>query len=164
MQRRAWMGSIILIFAIAQGATPQDTPPCENADQYSPVSPGVLDLPPLLVNRVFGRAIIHAGEVVIAGARVAPACLSLFTDDDTHRYVASVPLDSRGRFRFRSVPPGRYRLVERSPGLCTGNSRVEVTTSHVKEGRKGILVVFNVQAVDTCSGAMYDTKTEDENQ
>lgn len=124
----------------------------------------MLDPPPLLVNRVFGRAKINAGEVVIAGARVAPACLSLFTDDDTHRYVASVPLDSRGRFRFPSVPPGRYRLVERSLGLCTGNTRIEVTTWHVKEGKKGILVVFNVRMVDTCSGAMYDTKIDEKNQ
>jgi len=96
---------------------------------------------------------------VITGKKVTPACLSLFTDD-THRFVATVQVDSRGLFRFRTVTPGKYCLVARSPGLCTGNTRLEVTTSPVDRGRKGIVVHFRIPQIDTCSYADYDTKTD----
>ena len=160
MSRNFRITEILLLGAVTQiGIAQQGPGPCRDAEQYSPpVASLHAEVPPLMVNRVFGRAIIEAGETVITGDKVTPACISLFTDD-SHRFVASVAVDSRGLFRFRSIPPGRYRFVARSPGLCTGNTQIEVTTSSVDKAKNGILVHFRIREIDSCSYADYETKT-----
>lgn len=154
------IAGILLLGAVTQAGVAQAPGPCQDAKQYSPPVPTLhVEVPPLIVNRVFGRAIIEAGETVITGDGVTPACISLFTDD-AHRFVASAAVDSRGLFRFCAVAPGKYRLVARSPGLCTGNTQIEVTTSSVDKGKKGILVHLRIRGIDTCSYADYGTKTD----
>ena len=43
-----------------------------------------------------------------------PACLGLFTEND-RRLVASTIADEEGKFEFKSIKPGLYRLVVRDP-------------------------------------------------
>ncbi|PYV35176.1 MAG: hypothetical protein DMG22_03245 [Acidobacteria bacterium] len=151
------IAGVFLIGVAAQAAMAQSTAPCRSAHEYSPPDPSTIVVPPLIVRQVFGRAVVEAGEKVIIGEKVAPGCISLFTDD-THRFVAGVPVDSRGLFRFGAVPPGRYRLVSKSPALCTGNSLIEVITGPAAKGKRGILVHFRIRKVDYCSYADYDRK------
>ena len=158
MRKCLRIAGMFLMGAVAQAAIAQDAGPCQEAKQYSSPQPGLhVEVPPLVVRRVFGRAIIEAGGTVITGNKVTPACMSLFMDD-SHRFVASVAVDSRGVFRFNTVAPGNYRLIARSPGLCTGNTLIKVTTASVDRGRKGIVVHFRIRQTDTCSYADYDTK------
>ena len=71
----------------------------------------------------------------------------LFTETD-HQLVASVTADSRGRFEFIHVKPGRYRLVARYDGFCTGNIPIEVVKPH----RRGeIVIYFRSRGIDYCS-------------
>jgi hypothetical protein len=147
---------LIVVTIMVLPAIAQEKGPCQRAEEYAPREPGMnVEAAALRVQRVFGRAIIEGENTVITGDKVTPACMSLFTED-SHRFVASVALDNRGNFNFGTVRPGNYRLVARSPGLCTGNTKVQVTASRVGRGKNGILVHFRIHNVDDCTFADYD--------
>jgi hypothetical protein len=148
------------ILLAGTSALAQKSGPCQHAEDYSPPEPGLLAVVPALrVQRVFGRAVIEAKEALVPVNEMGGACLSLFTEEK-HRFVASVPVDSRGRFEFRGIAPGKYRLIARSPGFCTGNALVEVTSSGVKRGKNGVFVHFRIHEIDACTYADYDGKAK----
>lgn len=153
------ISGMFLMAVVIQAAISQRVGPCEDSREYVPPHPGAIVVPPLMVRQIFGRAVIEAGETVITDERVTPACLSLFKEE-SHHFVASVPVNKRGGFKFPRVAPGKYRLVARSPGLCTGNTSVEVTTSGADRGRKGIVVHFRIRNIDDCTYADYDSKSD----
>jgi len=158
MRKCLRIAAMFLMSTVAQAAIAQDVGPCQEAKQYSPPEPGLhVEVPPLVVRRVFGRAVIEGDGKLISGYKVTPACVSLFTEE-SHRFVASVPLDKSRRFTFRGVVPGKYRLVARSPGLCTGNTSIEVTPLRAGRGKNGIVVHFRVRAIDDCTYADYGSK------
>jgi hypothetical protein len=149
--------AVLSAAVVVQASLAQEAGPCQQSKEYAGPYPGLIAAPPLLVPRVFGRALIDARGKVIPGSKLGPACLSLFTAD-SHQFVASVRTDKRGQFQFPAVAPGRYRLVARAPGLCTGNISIEVTPSHAKRGRRGIVLYFRIAEIDSCTDADYDTK------
>src|SRR5436190_2950150 len=78
------------------------------------------------VRRLSGRVIMEVGDPAKELGPV-PACLGLFTEKD-HRLVATAVADEEGRFKFNSVPTGRFRLVVRDPqnAFCLANMPLHV--------------------------------------
>ena len=149
----------LLIAIFVLGRIPLEAGCCQHPEKYTPPAPAAILVPPLVVHQVQGRAIVDARNKVIPISEVGGACMSLFTEK-THQFVASTATDKRGRFSFPDVAPGRYRLVARSKGFCTGNTRIEVVTSTEGVGKARILVHIRVHEVDGCSFAEYDKRTD----
>lgn len=97
---------------------------------------------------IAGRVVAEVGQ---PARRVGPipACLGLFTEND-HRLVASAVADEEGRFKFKSIQPGFYRLVVRDPqnAFCVANMPLRVIAS----GRGKLLVIhMRPSGIDDCS-------------
>jgi len=130
--------------------------PCSNAEKYEIGGGFCVEMKPLVVSRVSGRAAREDPEGHVWPDEKLPGCLSLFTAD-SHKFVASTTVDEDGRFDFGPIPPGKYRLVARLPGFPTGNSAVTVVRSVWPRHRR-IVVLFTCCGIDVCSGAVYDRK------
>jgi len=78
-----------------------------------------VDYGPIKVSHIHGQAILDY-DGMHPGSPVAHACLSLFSEKG-HKWVIAILADDEGKFSLGSVSPGRYRLVARSPGLCSAN-------------------------------------------
>ena len=153
----------LLIPMLAHARMPQQAGRCQHPETYSPPDPATILVRPLVVRRVYGRAIVEARDRVIPVNEVGGVCLSLFTEQ-THRFVASTSTNRRGSFAFPVLPTGMYRLVSRSRGFCTGNTRIEVVTPAKNIRKLGILVHIRVHEVDGCSYADYDSKPKRDSQ
>lgn len=123
-----------------------DESPCPSSTVYE--NHNQIDYGPLKVRTVRGMGIVEVGDKTQPGRAVPGACLSLFTEKE-HRLVASVVTDSKGRFQFDAVPPGRYRLVARADAFCIANVPLEVVRSSRKKAE--IFVHFRPAGIDTCS-------------
>ena len=156
MKMRRLFMAVSFSLAVTISGWPEENQPCRKAEQYPDPEPVNMVYPgSLVLGRVYGRAVIQAGERIYPGSQLrGEACLSLFTEN-SHKFVATVPVDKSGRFEFSGVPPGSYRLVARSPGFCTGNIPVRVSGSRKS---KRILVFFQGPAIDVCTTADYDHK------
>jgi len=152
----SFVGALLLAISV-QARIPQQAGRCQHPEAYTPPDPATILVRPLVVRRVYGRAIVEAKDDIIPVEDVGGACLSLFTEE-THRFVAATSTDKHGHFVFPIVQPGRYRLVSRSRGFCTGNTRIEVVTSTKGTRNSGILVHIRIHEVDGCSYAGYDTE------
>ena len=157
MEKQLPITAVLWIAVLVQASLAQGGRACQDSKEYVPPYPGLLEAPPLVVHRVFGRAAIDARGKVIPWSKLDSGCLSLFTGD-THQFVASALIDERGRFQFPAVGPGKYRLVARAPGFCTGNISIQVTPSRVKPTRRGIVLYFRIAEIDSCTDADYDSK------
>ncbi len=147
--------TVILLVAASGIALSQETDKCVGADKYPEPEPvSLLERGPLVLQHVSGIAVIRVGEGTIPPSHLYGACLSLFTAD-SHKFVASVPVDRRGTFAFGKIATGDYRLVERAPGLCTGNDAVRVEARKTSGKRRAIIVYFRPHEVDTCTTADY---------
>jgi hypothetical protein len=105
-----------------------------------------VEIRPLKVHLIEGNSEIDVGTEKQPG--VPGACYVLFTEKD-HTPVASVRADANGKFEFRAVPPGRYRLIARAKGLCTANIALEVVKSSAPKAK--VLVHFRASGIDSCS-------------
>ena len=102
------------------------------------------------VRRLAGRVIMEVGNPA-KELDPLPACLGLFTEKD-HRLVASAVADEEGRFKFSSVPAGRYRLVVRDPqnAFCVANMPLRVV--RWPRGKTTPLVIhMRFPGMDDCS-------------
>lgn len=134
----------------------QETEHCKEAQQYPDPEPASLvEMGPLVVSRVQGRAVLVVRDKTLPPDKLREVCLSLFTAD-TRKFVASTTPDRKGSFDFGSIPPGDYRLIQRAPGLCTGNTAIRVTAARSKRRQRTIIVRFRAHGIDVCSGADYD--------
>ena len=146
----------VLLLVVAGGLVfSQETGTCAGADKYPDPEPvNLVETGPMVLQRVSGVVLIRAGDKTIAASQLHGACLSLFTAD-SHKFIASAPVDRRGHFEFGTVPPGDYRLVARAPGFCTGNGPVRVKIPKVRHKDRSIIVYFQVLGYDTCTTAEY---------
>ena len=107
-----------------------------------------VDYGPLRVGSVRGVARLDV-EGSATGSAIAGACLSLFTEGD-HRWLKGVTADSKGRFQFAAVKPGRYRLLAKASGLCVANVSIAVEESSRAKGAD-LVVHFRPTGIDSCS-------------
>jgi hypothetical protein len=143
-------GALLLV---AMQARPQAAEPCRDAQNYPGPEPvNIAENGALRVGLVYGRVVVQARTRHPGSSLHGDACLTLFTEK-SHAYVASVQINAAGRFAFGRVAPGGYRLVARSPGFCTGNIPIRVTSSRRK---RRILVIFQGPAIDDCTTGGYD--------
>jgi hypothetical protein len=156
--RNRWHAVLTSFWILAASlALPGQTQPCSDVEKYEMKGGFCLEMKPLVVNRVAGRAVIEDpyGNV-LPDDNPRGGCLSLFTVDP-HKFVASTVVDQHGRFDFGPILPGRYRLLARLPGFPLGNDAVTVVRS-VWPRRRRILVLFTCCGIDVCSSADYDRK------
>lgn len=140
---------IALYVAVLLYGTPCWSQQSDNASKCSALYENYnqIDYGPLKVSAVQGASEIDVRTEKQPGA--PGACLVLFTEKD-HKLVTSVRADADGRFEFKNVAPGRYRLLARAEGLCTANIPVEIVKPS-RHRRAGILVHFRARGIDTCS-------------
>jgi hypothetical protein len=126
-------------------------PPSVNVEKYE--VGGDWFKRPLAVSHVRGRAVRMYRDGHLS-QDIGPASLSLFTAD-SHKFVTSATTDQDGRFDFGTVPPGRYRLVARSIGFCTGNIPIDVGRQPWHRHRR-IVIFFRISEIDICTSGDYD--------
>lgn len=76
------------------------------------------------------------------------AMVSLFTED-THTLVGSETTDMQGRFKFKKVEKGAYRVVARVEGLCAAN--IPIVLEGGLLGHKRLEITMRAKDIDTCS-------------
>ena len=84
-------------------------------------APAEAQKPPADIDTITGTAMAKNGDAPIAGAEV-----SLVQPDGTR---ASMTTDASGKFRFKNLPPGSYRLEIKAPGF----DRFEATEEVAKD-------------------------------
>jgi hypothetical protein len=77
--------------------------------------------------------------------------LGLFTEKD-HHLVVSVVADDQGRFKFSSVPSGRYRLVVRDPQnvFCVANMPLRIVRWPLRKAKR-LVIHMRPAGIDDCS-------------
>ena len=153
---RAFLVCIAPLCALVSGvALAQQAPPCADAEKYEAVHFGV-DAKPLILSRIHGRTVVQAptGEIRV-NELPEGVCLSLFTAD-SHRFLRSTGVNGKGHFDFGPVPPGRYRLIARARGFCTGNVAVKVSAPPAPRHSRSMIVLFQIAQLDVRTGADYD--------
>lgn len=143
----AYAVSIIAVAALlsnAQEQVPTCKPPIEygNRNQNEPKRSSV--------RTISGRVIAEVGSPAKEVGPV-PACLGLFTEED-HRLIASAVADEKGRFRFRPISEGRYRLVVRDPqnAFCIANMPLRLARWR-REKAKALVIHLRPSGIDDCS-------------
>ena len=104
------------------------------------------------VRRLSGRVIMEVGNPPNAKEiGPVPACLGLFTEKD-HRLVATAFADEEGRFKFGSIPSGRFRLVVRDPLnlFCLANMPLQVVKWPRGKARP-LVIHMRPAGIDDCS-------------
>jgi len=89
------------------------------------------------------------------GVFIPNACLGIFTEDG-QKLVAQGTSDENGKFVFKSLPAGKYRLVAKFNPFCAANIPIEVTKN--RKGRrkqKEIVIYMKPAGIDSCSYGDY---------
>jgi hypothetical protein len=150
---------LILLAILAMGSpltVQQSSEPCKAPTKYQ--NKNQVDPEPLSLMIVSGRVISEVGDVGAARelGPVLGACLSLFTAQG-HRLMATTVADREGRFQFKKVPIGKYRLVVRAEPLCLANVPVRVFRQRSKKPSRSKQVVLHMRpaGIDDCSYGDY---------
>ncbi len=139
---------LFLIFSIYGGQTfpQQRMSVCHSPIEYedsNQSSPNVLSV------NVIAGSIIDPG-----GADVPNVCMGLFTEDD-HRLVAETTSDKKGRFGFKDIPNGRYRLVAKYSVFCTANVPIQLIREAPRKGKRKQIVIHMDAGMHGCSYGDY---------
>jgi hypothetical protein len=135
MGTRIRVSSCLLFFGALFGATV-----CSGQITYE--NHNQIDYGPLPVRQVAGLAHDDNGVVI------PNISLGLFTEQ-AHALIAVVKTSADGKFVFKSVVPGRYRLVAKSEGFCTAN--VPIVVGDGNRADSIIELHMKVGGIDTCS-------------
>ena len=143
------MASLLIVLLVCSGqmSTQQKPSACTPQIKYEDHN----QLPPdiLSVSIVSGRTIDPGG------ANVPNVCLGLFTEDD-HHLVAEAVSDKDGKFNFKDVPEGCYRLVAQYSVFCTANVPIQVIKRVQKKDKQRQIVLHMDIGTDTCSYGTYN--------
>jgi Carboxypeptidase regulatory-like domain len=66
------------------------------------------------------------------GVAIPKACVGVFTETE-HRLIAATETDDSGRFEFKDIPNGDYRLVAKYDGFSPANAKLRVEHSRSKK-------------------------------
>jgi hypothetical protein len=145
MKRAIILTVLLPVFSLLAGAQqPICRSPIEygNRNQVNPKRSSVRGLS--------GRVVSEVGDPAKEIGPV-PACLGLFTEKD-HRLVATAVADEEGRFKFKSVASGRYRLVVRDPqnAFCLANMPLHIV-GWPRGTTKSLVIHMRPSGIDDCS-------------
>jgi len=79
---------------------------------------------------------------------VPGVCVGIFAPID-HRLVMATQTNGEGRFEFKGVSKGGYRLVAKCEGFCSGNATIRVDPGSRSKKRLDLLI--RPAGLDTCS-------------
>ena len=127
-------GRLLLFLALLIGPTCSGQIAYENHNQ--------IDYGPLSVRQVAGLAHDDNGDLI------PNMNVGLFTEKE-HALVAVAQTGGDGKFIFKGVAPGRYRLVAKSEGFCTAN--VPIAVGNSKRANSIIELHMKVGRIDSCS-------------
>jgi hypothetical protein len=137
--RSPWL-VFITIFVWGYPAIAQQAGPSCTAMKYE--NRNQTDYGPLQVATIRGTA-KDAQGVMVPGV-----CVGIFTPTD-HKLVLATQTDSEGRFEFKGVSKGEYRLVASCEGFCSGNAKIRVQPG--SRSKKRLDLVVRPAGLDTCS-------------
>ena len=139
--------TIIFVLASALPFNAQ-SPACKSPIEYG--NRNQVDPKRSTVRRLSGRPISEVGDPAKEIGPL-PVCLGLFTEKD-HRLVASAVADEEGRFKFGSIPSGRFRLVVRDPlnSFCLANMPLRVV-KWPSGKTKPLFIHMRPAGIDDCS-------------
>ena len=140
--------TLIIVASIASSATAQQPLSCKDPIEYG--NRNQVDPKRSSVRDIAGRVIMEVGNPAKELGPI-PACLGLFTEKD-HRLVASAIADEEGRFKFKAVPSGRYRLVVRDPqdAFCVANMPLRVVR-WPRGKAKPLVIHMRPAGIEDCS-------------
>jgi hypothetical protein len=141
-------GCLLVAFASSLAYAQQQDSSCKSPIEYD--NRNQVDPKRSSVRGISGRVIAEVGRPAKEIGSV-PACLGLFTEKD-HRLVASVAADEEGRFKFNSVPPGKYRLIVRDSqnSFCVANLPLRVVRWQ-RGQTKPLVIHMRLPWIDDCS-------------
>lgn len=82
------------------------------------------------------------------GVAVPKVCLGIFTEPD-HKLISSTETDNVGRFEFKDISKGNYRLVAKYDGFSPANAKLRVETH--SQNKKPLTVQMRFAGLDTTS-------------
>ena len=140
--------TILLVACSGSLSYAQQSPSCKSPIEYG--NRNQVDPKPSSVRGISGRVIAEVGRPAKEVGPI-PACLGLFMEKD-HRLVASAVANEEGRFKFSSVPPGRYRLVVRDPqnAFCIANMPLRIVR-WLRGKAKPLVFHMRPAGIDDCS-------------
>lgn len=154
---RVFLITFILLIPVLPASAQQESSQCKFPIVYG--NKNQVDPKLQSVNMVSGRVFNEVGDVGTPTKNPARelgaipgACLGLFTEKG-HRLIASAEADDEGRFKFKSIPHGKYRLVVRDPydSFCVANMPLRVSKSILRRNSKTILIHMRSEGIDDCS-------------
>jgi hypothetical protein len=147
MKAQVILTFLLVILSAALSFAQQQSPRCKSPIEYG--NRNQVDPKRSTVGGLSVRVVAEGGSPAKQFGPV-PACLGLFTEKD-HHLIASAVADEEGRFKFDSVPSGRYRFVVRDPqnAFCIANMPLRV----VRWPRKARPLVIHMRpsGIDHCS-------------
>ena len=148
MKSQIILTTLLLFFSGSLIYSQEQTAACKSPIEYG--NRNQVDPERSSVRGISGRVIAEVGRPAKEIGSV-PACLGLFTEKD-HRLISSVIADDEGRFKFSSVPSGRYRLVVRDPqnAFCVANMPLRVVR-WPRGKAKPLVIHMRPAGIDDCS-------------
>lgn len=86
------------------------------------------------------------------GHPIPQVCVGVFNEGD-HRLIAATETDMNGRFEFKGIPFGYYRLVGKFNPFLTANARINLTPN---APRKKLLLILVLNEID--AGSAFELK------
>jgi hypothetical protein len=102
-----------------------------------------IDPQPLKLHSIRGFASDDEGVAV-------PVVVGIFTEKD-HLLVSSARAGVDGKFDFKDIPPGRYRIVAMLDGLCPANVPILVESGSAWISKRIVHLHIRPRGIDTCS-------------
>ena len=154
MLQRIVLALIAITIPYSLSLCRQSTVNCGSSVKYE--NRNQTDPHPIVLSRLSGRVIAEGGNPSRSLGVIPKACISLFTEKE-HAMIASVIGNEDGRFNFKNVRPGHYRIVVHDPQnvFCVANSRVTIIGSKQRLVRKQIVIHLRPAGIDDCSYADY---------
>jgi hypothetical protein len=148
MKSRITFASIIVAFSVLLANAQQPSLSCNSPIEYG--NRNQVDPKRSSIRGISGRVIMEVGNPAKELGAV-PACLGLFTEKD-QRLIASAVANEEGRFKFKSVPSGHYRLVVRDPqnSFCVANMPLRIV-KWPRGKAKPLVIHMRPAGIDDCS-------------
>jgi hypothetical protein len=148
MKAQTILTILLIFFSSTLTYAQKQTPTCESPIEYD--NRNQVDPKRSSVRGISGRVIAEVGRPAKEIGSVS-ACLGLFREKD-HRLVASVATDDEGRFKFNSVPLGKYRLVVRDSqnAFCVANMPLNIVR-WPRGQTKPLVIHMRPSWIDDCS-------------
>lgn len=140
--------SVLLLLITSQSALSQKTSDCSKPLTYE--NKHQIDPKPLILSRIVG--VVKDEQ----GVPIPYVCLAVFSKDGQKLLFQSIS-SQKGKFIFKLLPPGDYRIIAKYDPFCTANIPVKIIARKLKDKYKHrkMVVYLKPTGVDNCSYGSY---------